>query len=79
MLDAPCLLRQKLIDPVREQPSCRVTHVLVPSNEAAIARAKKRPNLRIIAGPALEIQWKITVRLSDLLDTGRTGYLAATT
>ena len=50
MLDTPCLLRQKLIDPVREQPSCRHL-VLVPSNEAAIASKKAEPAYYRWSGP----------------------------
>jgi hypothetical protein len=44
--------------------------------KAKVVRAKKRPNPRIITGTALDIQWKITSLLWDLLNTGRTDYQA---
>ena len=60
MLNTARLIRQKLIDPIWEQPSCCVTHVLVPSYKSRGSARKKKADLRIITGTALDIQWKIT-------------------
>ena len=48
-VDTPCLLEQKLIDPLgSDHVSC---HSYLNSNNEAMITLIKRPNLRIIAGP----------------------------
>jgi hypothetical protein len=42
MLNTARLFRQKLIDPIWEQPSCCVTHVLVPSYKSRGSARKKK-------------------------------------